>query len=62
MFALPVHSAWVSRLLAAYGDEVLVANPRQVWLIHAADGESDRIEVKEEIDDGEGPAPPRTAR
>lgn len=40
------HSPWVSRTLAALGHEVLVANPRQVRLIYAADRKSDRIDAE----------------
>jgi len=39
------HSPWVSRLLAAWGHEILVANARQVRLIYAADRKSDRIDA-----------------
>jgi transposase len=39
------HSPWVSRLLAACGHEVIVANPRRVRLISAAVRKSDRIDA-----------------
>jgi transposase len=39
------HSPWVSRVLSAWGHEVLVANARQVRLIYAADRKSDRIDA-----------------
>lgn len=39
------HSPWVSRLLAACGHEVFVANARQVRLIYAGDRKSDRIQL-----------------
>jgi len=39
------HSPWVSRLLASWGHEVLVANARQVRLIYAAHRKSDRIDA-----------------
>lgn len=39
------HSPWVSRLIAACGHEVIVANPRRVRLISAAVRKSDRIDA-----------------
>ena len=39
------HSPWVSRLLAEWGHEVLVANPRKVALIARNDSEDDPIDA-----------------
>ena len=39
------HSPWVSRLIAAWGPEVIVANPRRVRLIRAAGRKNDRIDA-----------------
>jgi transposase len=39
------HSPWVSRLIAAGGHEVIVANPRRVRLITAAGRKNDRIDA-----------------
>lgn len=39
-------SPWVSRLLQALGHEVLVANARQVRLIHGSGNKSDRIDAE----------------
>jgi len=38
------HSSWVSRVLAEYGHEVIVANPRKVRLISANDKKSDKLD------------------
>lgn len=38
------HSPWVSRLLASWGHEVLVANPRKVRLISCSRRKSDRFD------------------
>ena len=40
------HSPWVSRLLAQWGHEVLVANPRKVRLIGDSRKKSDRIDAQ----------------
>lgn len=40
------HSPWISRLLSALGHEVLVANARQVRLIHAGQRKSDRLDAE----------------
>jgi transposase len=40
------HSPWVSRLLAAMGHEVIVANPRRVRLIAQGDRKSDRVDAE----------------
>lgn len=40
------HSPWLSRLLAAKGHEVVVANPRRVRLIAEAERKSDRIDAE----------------
>jgi transposase len=40
------HSPWLSRLLAAQGHEVVVANPRRVRLIAEAERKSDRIDAE----------------
>lgn len=40
------HSPWVSRLLAAAGHEVLVANPREVRLIAHSKKKSDRFDAQ----------------
>jgi transposase len=39
-------SPWISRLLASLGHEVLVANARQVRLIHASGNKSDRVDAE----------------
>jgi len=39
------HSPWVSRLLEAWGHEVLVANPRQVQLIAKSRRKTDRVDA-----------------
>src|SRR3990170_4423137 len=39
------HSPWISRLLAGFGHEVLVANPRKVRLIAENDGKHDRADA-----------------
>lgn len=39
------HSPWVSRLLAACGHEVLVANPRKLRLIYENDSKDDRVDA-----------------
>jgi transposase len=39
------HSPWVSRLLEAWGHEVLVANPRQVQLIAKSRHKTDRVDA-----------------
>jgi transposase len=40
------HSPWVSRLFAAAGHDVIVANPRRVRLISAAVRKSDRLDAE----------------
>jgi len=40
-------SAWVARLLAACGHEVVVANPRKLRLIYQNDKKSDRIDASQ---------------
>lgn len=40
------HSPWVSRLLASFGHEVIVANPRQVKLITESSRKSDRVDAQ----------------
>lgn len=40
------HSPWISRLLGAFGHEVLVANARQVRLIYAGDRKTDRLDAE----------------
>jgi len=40
------HSPWMSRLLAALGHEVIVANPRQVRLIAESDRKRDRTDAE----------------
>ena len=40
------HSRWVSRLLASFGHEVLVANARQVKLISESNRKCDRIDAE----------------
>ena len=40
------HSAWVSRLLASYGHEVIVANARRVKLIGQSQRKNDRIDAE----------------
>ncbi|MGB4785483.1 MAG: transposase, partial [Candidatus Acidiferrum sp.] len=40
------HSPWVSRLLLAWGHEVVVANPRQVKLISASSRKDDRLDAQ----------------
>jgi transposase len=40
------HSPWVSRLAAATGHDVIVANPRRVRLISAAVRKSDRLDAE----------------
>lgn len=40
------HSPWISRLLAALGHEVIVANPRQVRLIAESDRKRDRTDAE----------------
>lgn len=39
------HSPWVSRLLAGFGHEVLVANPRKLRLIYQNRKKSDRVDA-----------------
>ena len=39
------HSPWISRLLASYGHEVLVANARKVRLIYQNDRKTDRLDA-----------------
>lgn len=39
------HSPWVSRQLAGYGHEVVVANPRKVRLIYESDRKNDRLDA-----------------
>ena len=36
------HSAWISRLLAKLGHEVIVANPRNLRMISESDSKNDR--------------------
>ncbi len=40
------HSPWISRLLAAQGHEVLVANAHQLRLIYASPRKSDRVDAE----------------
>ncbi len=40
------HSPWVSRLLSAWGHEVIVANPRKLRLIYQNDSKSDRVDAE----------------
>jgi transposase len=40
------HSPWVSRLLAACGHDVLVANPRELRLIYKNNTKSDRLDAE----------------
>lgn len=40
------HSAWMARLLAALGHEVIVANPRQLRLIAESDSKNDRADAR----------------
>lgn len=40
------HSGWVSRLLAGFGHEVLVANPRKLRLIYESNGKDDRADAE----------------
>src|SRR5215831_9750160 len=40
------HSRWVSRLLASFGHEVIVANPRQLQLITESSRKSDRMDAR----------------
>jgi len=40
------HSPWVSRLLAELGQEVIVANPRQVKLISQSSRKDDRLDAR----------------
>ena len=40
------HSPWVDRLLRGLGHAVLVANPRQVALIHGSQRKTDRIDAE----------------
>lgn len=40
------HSRWVSRLLAAWGHEVIVANARQVKLISASSRKDDKLDAR----------------
>ena len=40
------HSPWISRVLAACGHEVLVANARRLRLIAASDSKSDRTDAE----------------
>jgi len=40
------HSAWISRLLAEAGHEVIVANPRRLRLIYENDKKSDRVDAE----------------
>jgi transposase len=41
------HSPWVSRLLAALGHEVIVANPRKVKLITQSTRKNDRVDAQQ---------------
>jgi len=40
------HSPWVSRLLAGFGHEVIVANARHVRMIYGGDRKSDRLDAE----------------
>ena len=40
------HSPWISRLLSRLGHDVVVANPRQVRLIHASSRKNDRLDAE----------------
>jgi transposase len=40
------HSPWVSRQLASYGHEVVVANARKVRLIYESDRKNDRLDAR----------------
>jgi transposase len=40
------HSPWVSRLLAEYGHEVIVANPAKLRMIYRSDSKSDRVDAR----------------
>ncbi|HEX2520525.1 MAG TPA: transposase, partial [Terriglobia bacterium] len=40
------HSPWVSRQLAGYGHEVVVANARRVRLIYESDRKNDRLDAR----------------
>ena len=40
------HSPWVSRLLKAFGHEVIVANPRQVKLISESSRKDDKLDAQ----------------
>jgi transposase len=40
------HSPWVSRLLSAFGHQVIVANARQVKLISAASRKNDKLDAR----------------
>jgi transposase len=40
------HSPWISRLIAAGGHEVIVANPRKLRLIYENDQKSDRVDAE----------------
>jgi len=40
------HSPWISRLLTAWGHEVLVANPRKLRLIAESDAKHDRADAR----------------
>lgn len=40
------HSPWVSRLLAEFGHEVIVANPRQLKVITESSRKSDRVDAQ----------------
>ena len=40
------HSPWVSRVLAEYGHEVIVANPRQLKLITESSRKSDPVDAQ----------------
>jgi hypothetical protein len=40
------HSGWISRLIASYGHEVIVANPREVRKIYQNDRKNDRSDAQ----------------
>jgi transposase len=44
-FEVGTHSPWLSRLLEELGHEVIVANPRQVALIHRNKRKTDRLDA-----------------
>ncbi len=46
MFEVGTHSPWVSRLLASFGHEAIVANPRRVRLIADSAQKTDRSDAE----------------